>query len=154
VLEIGTKRSNPATPTIHRDLVPHGRWVGLDIELGLDVDLVADAHQLPFAPEAFQVVIGCSLLEHLKRPWVAMGEMCRVVGHGGVLFVDTHQTFPLHAYGKDFWRFTIESLMSLLPEGWLVMSAAYEFPTQIVSDREPTSRFPAYLNVGMTAYRQ
>lgn len=48
VLELGTKRSIESRSTRHEFLLPNaGEWIGTDVEAGVDVDVVADAHAPP-----------------------------------------------------------------------------------------------------------
>jgi SAM-dependent methyltransferase len=51
---------------------------------GLDV-LRADAHRLPFADGAFDVVLACDVLEHLEDDGTAVREIGRVLRPGGRL---------------------------------------------------------------------
>ena len=104
VLELGTKRSVDESPSIHRDWAPHaGEFVGTDFFDGPDVDVVADVSELSnaFGEERFDAIISCSTLEHIQYPWVAAVEIARTLKTGGLLFVQTHQTFPLPAYPHD-----------------------------------------------------
>src|SRR5208282_3178420 len=49
----------------------------------------ADAHRLPFANSAFDLVISCETIEHLADPSVALREMSRVCKPGGLLYLTT-----------------------------------------------------------------
>ena len=157
ILELGTLRWEPDKPTHHQDWAPDASvYVMSDIAPGLDVDIVADAHDLkPFAGNAFEAVIACSLLEHVARPWVAVQAMARVLTPGGVLFIDTHQSFPLHGYPDDYFRFSTQALSVLAEDAGLeVVAVEHLFPCTIT----PQVRVPvwntaaeAYLNVQMYA---
>lgn len=153
VLELGTKRSIATRCTMHRDFVPHaGEFLGTDIEPGADVDIVADVHRLSEAvgSAAFDIIISCSTLEHLKYPHLAAHELLKVLRVGGLLFIQTHQTFPLHAFPYDYFRFSREALAGLFGTqmGFDVIEADYEFPCSIVSEANPDGRdHPAWLNV-------
>jgi len=62
---------------------PYSRYfknrVGVDIEPGQGVNVTADAHQLPFEDEKFDVILCTEVLEHLHTPHVAISEMNRVL---------------------------------------------------------------------------
>jgi len=152
VLELGTLQSVPGRSTMHRDWVPHAaEFLGSDIEAGLDVDVVADAHRLSAAvgEQRFDVIISCSTFEHLKYPALAAHEVLKALKVGGVLFVQTHQSFPLHGYPSDYFRFSREALAALFGTtmGFEVRATNYDFPAKIVSRREPgTQDMPAFLN--------
>ncbi len=49
----------------------------------------ADAHHLPFANGAFDIVISCETIEHLTDPFAALQEMARVCKPGGLLYLTT-----------------------------------------------------------------
>jgi SAM-dependent methyltransferase len=152
VLELGTLQSVPGRSTMHRDWVPHAReFLGGDIEAGPDVDVVADAHRLSAAvgQERFDVIISCSTFEHLKYPALAAHELLKALKVGGVLFVQTHQSFPLHGYPSDYFRFSREALAGLFGTtmGFEVKATNYDFPAKVLSRREPgTQDLPAFLN--------
>jgi SAM-dependent methyltransferase len=157
VLEIGTCRSNPEVATHHRDWASDdASFVMTDFQDGLDVDVVADLHSLSrsFSANHFDAVIACSVFEHVQRPWMAAPEIGKVLKPGGQVFIQTHQTFPLHGYPSDYWRFTREALETLFDEmsGFRVVQSGYEFPCRIVSQEAPgTATAIAYLNVSLVA---
>jgi SAM-dependent methyltransferase len=153
VLELGTKRSIPTRSTKHDDFIPHaGQYLGTDIEAGIDVDIVADVHCLTRVTgvEQFDVIISCSTFEHLKYPHLAAHEIMKALKVGGLLFIQTHQTFPLHAYPFDYFRFSREALSGLFGTkmGFHVIATDYEFPVRLYTPREAILyRLAAYLNV-------
>jgi SAM-dependent methyltransferase len=153
VLELGTKRSLAARSTRHEAFVPHaGEYLGTDIESGVDVDIVADAHRLTqvTGEEQFDVIISCSTFEHFKYPHLAAHEVMKALRIGGVLFIQTHQSFPLHAYPHDYFRFSREALAGLFGTqmGFQVVATAYDFPAKVYSRRVPSiADMPSFLNV-------
>jgi hypothetical protein len=157
ILELGTKQSIPGRSTMHKDWVPHaGEFVGTDFDQGLDVDFVADLHFLSAAcgRELFDGVISCSTLEHVKYPWLAAREIAAVLKLGGVLFIQTHQTFPLHAYPYDYWRYTTDALRAIFNPliGLETLVDQYEFPARIWSGEDSnTANHPAFLNSCLVA---
>lgn len=57
---------------------------------GILIDFIqADAQQLPFASEAFDVVVSCETIEHLPNPQAGLNEMARVCRSGGLLYLTT-----------------------------------------------------------------
>lgn len=157
VLELGTRRSQPDRCTMHRDWVPHAaEYLGSDFEAGLDVDVVADVHKLSdvVGDNRFDAIVSCSVFEHVQYPWIAVVELCRALKPGGLIFVQTHQSFPLHAYPFDYWRFSTDALKTLFSRqvGFKVIGAEYVFRAKIVSDRDPAAAdYPSYLNVHILA---
>ncbi len=53
----------------------------------------ADAQQLPYADESFDIVVSCETIEHLPRPGVALKEMARICRSGGLLYLTTPNYF-------------------------------------------------------------
>jgi SAM-dependent methyltransferase len=159
VLEIGTRRTEGGAPTTRRHWAhSSAEYVTSDFMAGLDVDVVADAEKLSdtFGKGSFDAVIGCSVFEHIKRPWLASAEIGKVLRPGGKVFVQTHFAFPVHAYPYDYWRFTREALESLFdPEaGFSSCTSYYEFPAAIVSRELYLSAFGhAFLNVCAVAIK-
>lgn len=163
ILEIGTLRSQPDRPTHHRDWWPDcPRYVRVDIAGGDDVDIVADAHELGavFGACTFDAVISCSTWEHLERPWVAARSVAEVIRPGAHVFVKTHQTFPVHAYPHDYWRFSTDALRLIWSDAGLVTDLAeYEHACRIVPPANLTppefpwnERAEAWLNVTWTGH--
>ena len=98
VLELGTKQSQPGRSTMHRDWVPHaGEFLGTDMEVGPDVDIVADVHRLSetVGGERFDVILSCATFEHLKYPTLAAHELMKALKVGGLLYIQTVQSLSL-----------------------------------------------------------
>jgi hypothetical protein len=152
VLELGTKQSIHGRSTMHRDWVPHAsEFLGTDLEDGADVDIVADVHRLSEAVgrERFDVILSCATFEHIKYPSLAAHEVMKALKVGGLLYVMTVQSFPLHAYPSDYFRFSQEALASLFGTqmGLDVVATNYDFPVRLYARRVPgLQRFPAFLN--------
>ena len=107
VLECGG-RVDPAVATwmTARDLA-RGAWTATDLAPGRNVDVVADLHCLP--PNwrrRFTGVLCSEVLEHVRRPQIALTELRRVLRPGGVLLVTTLTAFPIHNFPNDYRRWT------------------------------------------------
>lgn len=153
VLELGTMRSNPNVATHHKLWLPDvSTHVKSDVFDGIDVDIVADAHTLePFDDNYFDAVIAVSVWEHLARPWIAAEAVHRVLKPNGLVYVATHQTFPIHGYPSDYFRFTTEAMKILFGEPLFKdCVTSYQFPCSIKPPAEVTRwnpAAPAFLNV-------
>jgi len=90
-------------------------YVGIDLSAQRGyVDVIADAHNLPFRDGAFDLVISTEVLEHV-REWHAVVEgMKRVLKPYGMLVVTTRGPgFPLHGYPYDYWRYRVEDFREI-----------------------------------------
>lgn len=136
VLEIGTKRWVDGVSTHLQGMfpgVPRQAYVMADIQPGDDVDVVADLHALPADwTGRFDAVVATAVFEHLERPWIAAHEIARILKPGGRCYVSTHQTYPLHGYPADYFRFSRGALSLLFEDaGLTVQNCAYEHRTWI-----------------------
>ena len=136
VLEQGTLRSLPDRSTHRQSLFPKCKdYVKTDIGQCIDVDVVSDAHKMGevFGANSFDGVLSCSVFEHLERPWIAAESIREVLKPRGLVFIQTHQTFPIHGYPSDYYRFSKEALKSLFgpASGFEVISSGYSYPCTI-----------------------
>ena len=90
-----------------------GKTIALDHRPRPDIDLVGDAHRLPFSDASFDAVVCTEVFEHLVDPPTAAGELVRILKPGGRLVLTTRFCFPLHERPSDFWRFTPYTLARL-----------------------------------------
>lgn len=158
VLEIGTRRWDNDLCTHHRKWVKdYLSYIMTDIEEGTDVDVVSDAHTLSdtFAAESFDIVIACSVWEHLHSPWIAAQEVLKILKPGGQFYIQTHLCFPEHGYPSDYFRFTKEGLKNLF-KGAREMVAGYEYRCRIVAPDSIVwhdGSAPEYLNVCLSGIK-
>lgn len=99
--------------------------ISIDIDPKRNPDIVADAHDLPFSDEEFEMILCTEVLEHLKDPRRAIAEMRRVLKRGGKVIVTTRFVYPIHDSPHDYWRFTKYGLEELFKE-WEVVECAAE----------------------------
>ena len=126
----------------HRRHAPNANWVTTDIESGEGVNIVADLQTMFQAYDgkyvgAFDGIFCPAVLEHIARPWVALYSMAQLLNAGGSLYIQTHQTFPLHGYPHDYFRFSREALELLcLDAGLVTLQSGYDGPCSIVPPAE------------------
>lgn len=88
-------------------MIPQVRWVGLNPVIeGAEPDLIGDALALPFKDASLDGVLATQVLEHVRRPWVALQEISRCLKPGGWCIVTAPMAWRLHEEPWDFWRFT------------------------------------------------
>jgi SAM-dependent methyltransferase len=80
--------------------------VNLDYFLFPCIDVVADAHNIPFEDSSFDVVLSEFMLEHVQDPFRICAEMSGVLKPGGTLYVSCPFIHPYHAFPSDYFRFT------------------------------------------------
>ncbi|NQU83605.1 MAG: class I SAM-dependent methyltransferase [Parcubacteria group bacterium] len=119
-LDLGCKNSP------YKNLFPNR--VGLDVESGEGVDVVGDAHQLPFEDSKFEQILCTEVLEHLHTPILAIREMERVLKPGGKLILTTRFVFPIHDAPHDYYRYTKYGLRHLFRK-WEILELAEETDT-------------------------
>jgi cephalosporin hydroxylase len=112
ILDIGSYNVNGTV----RPIFEKGQYIGVDMEMGPNVDIVANANNLPFEKNHFDVIVSISCFEHDDMFWVTFLEMCRVVKPGGYLYVQAPSNGPYHGWPGDNWRFYIDSWKAL--EKW------------------------------------
>ena len=142
VLEIGARRVDSQESTIHRNFVPHAKeYIGTDFQDGLDVDVVADVHDLSnvFGENRFDGIISCSTFEHIKYPWIAAVEISRTLKTGGLAYIHSVHTFPIHGFPYDYYRYSVHGLKTLFGEqvGFEVIEANYNYRAMILTAAMP-----------------
>jgi hypothetical protein len=97
--------------------------------------LVGDAHDLGrfFGREQIVAVMSFSLFEHLAMPWKVALELNHVLVPGGIVFTQTHQTWPVHDAPWDFWRYSPHSWQTLFNSatGFEIIEAVCGEPARV-----------------------
>jgi SAM-dependent methyltransferase len=84
--------------------------IHLDLDDFPGVNVVGDAHQLPFASESLAGVVCEVVLEHVVEPQRVVAETLRVLAPGGRCFFIVPFLFPYHGHPGDYSRWTREGL--------------------------------------------
>ena len=71
---------------------------------------------IPFEEESFDGILNVAVLEHVRRPWVVVRELQRILKKGGVLLCVVPFFQPIHYVPTDYYRFTPEGITSLLED--------------------------------------
>jgi SAM-dependent methyltransferase len=161
ILELGTKRSNPNAATHKKDFfkgqgVDVTNYILSDFQEGIDVEVLADIHKLDevFSEESFDYIILCSVLEHVKYPNLAAVKLLKCLKQDGVIFIDVPQTYPLHGYPSDYYRFSREALESCFnPKMGCKVITSYFSGQAVIIPHSPVSGWnhvgEAYLNASI-----
>lgn len=85
-----------------------------------NIDVVSDIHTLSqsFEADSFDFVLCTDVLEHVKDPAQAIGQIRTVLKPGGKLLITTPFNYPIHTaeFVRDYWRFTDDGLRTLLSD--------------------------------------
>lgn len=94
------------------------QYTGLDLESGKGVDIVHDLTEGigPLEAESFDLIICCSILEHVKAPWEAAKTLTDLLKPGGSIYVSVPWIQRYHKYPDDYWRFTLPGIRLLFPQ--------------------------------------
>jgi len=107
VLDIGA-RNAPYMP-----MIPHTKYMTLDISRENKPDIVSDAHDIKWKSNYFNTVIATEVLEHCYNPQKVVDEIYRILKKDGACILSTRFIYPYHPDPKDFYRFTNDSLKYL-----------------------------------------
>ena len=137
ILEVGCGRGI-ALPVLDRLCSPR-RLVGLDIDEELLVEAAdnlqehgtkaelhcGDVRRMPFADEAFDVIIDFGTLYHIARPQAALGEIARVLASGGIFAYETKASqflsHPVRSHGR---RLPAPATYDLRSRRWAMLWAS------------------------------
>jgi ubiquinone/menaquinone biosynthesis C-methylase UbiE len=102
---------------LYGNYFPNRTTLDIAARPGVQVDIVADAHDLSIIEDrSFDIVLCTEVLEHLHTPHRAIAEFTRVLKPGGLLLLSTRFIFPIHDAPGDYYRYTKYGLRYLLRE--------------------------------------
>ena len=116
IVDIGSYSVNGSV----RPIFEKGHYIGVDMSEGPNVDIVSNAHNLPFEDGEIDIIVSISCFEHDDMFWVTFLEMCRIVNNGGYIYINAPSNGPYHGHPGDNWRFYLDSWKAL--EKWGVLN--------------------------------
>jgi len=87
--------------------------IGLDIKKFKGVDVIADAHNIPFERNTFDTIWCEAVLEHTKNPSKVISEIYRVLKKGGYVFAVIPFIHKYHEHPNDYYRWSKSGLKKL-----------------------------------------
>ena len=116
VLEIGSKDYGSTVP--FRQHIKHREYVGLDMAYGPGVDVVGDLSQdlCGLKEQHYSLIICCSVLEHVEKPWLMARNISRLTSPGGRVYMSVPWVWRYHAYPDDYFRFSWRGIETLFDE--------------------------------------
>jgi len=121
-LEMGSLIINGSPRSVFKDKP----YIGIDLNKGLGVDVIANAHNLPFLSNCFNTIISTEMLEHDNNPRRSISEAFRVLKPGGVLiFTAATDQRPPHeiwvtGHYRNIPRSLIETELGRYTDDWYV----------------------------------
>src|SRR5262249_50239652 len=112
VLEVGAYNVNGSVREHIETLAP-AVYLGVDIEEGPGVDMIADCEQLTgvVGSNRWAIIICTEMLEHTTDWQQCMRQIVAAMARGGDLLLTTRSPgFPLHEFPQDCWRFTKDDM--------------------------------------------
>ncbi len=102
----------------------HPLLVNVNIGAFPNVDIVADAYNLPYAEDSVDAFHCEAVLEHLEYPQQAVAEMHRTLAPGRMVFAATPFLQAFHGYPDHYQNFTLTGHRRLFERaGFTVVSA-------------------------------
>ncbi|MEP6823024.1 MAG: methyltransferase domain-containing protein [Chthoniobacterales bacterium] len=99
------------------------RVVSLDVLPCENVDLVAEAEELPFIDNVFDHVDSGAVFEHLREPLLAIEEVKRVTAPGGLNIIDTAFLQSYHGYPGHYFNLTPLAVESFLVDDFVLVDS-------------------------------
>ena len=72
-----------------------------------------DIHDMPYEDNTFDYAIADQVLEHVRKPWIGVEEVRRVLKPSGLTILTSALMFMVHGVPHDYWRFTPDGLKVL-----------------------------------------
>lgn len=119
VLEVGSRRVG--SPQAFRAMYAGSEFIGMDAQAGDGVDVVADLTDALASDSgilkaaSFDLVICCSVLEHVRQPWFAAQAIASLMRPGAALYLSVPWVWRWHPYPDDYWRFSWQGVEALFP---------------------------------------
>lgn len=114
---------------LFRRVLPQADWTGVDIEASPEVAsrrrqdgrfVTYDGYELPFPDRSFPLVYSHQVLEHVRKPELALREIARVLEPNGLFIGQTSQFEPYHSY--SLWNFTVYGFKRIVEDAGLQLA--------------------------------
>jgi SAM-dependent methyltransferase len=137
VLEVGSR--DYGNTENFRAVYAGGEYIGVDLSEGKNVDRVVDlAAGIGDLPEGhFALIICCSVLEHVRRPWVMAENLTRLLRPGGAIYIAVPWVWRYHPYPDDYYRFSWRGIIELFPRiEWKEQAYSTNVPDEFARFRD------------------
>ena len=108
--------------------------IRMDVTLTPYVDVVGDAHMMPFLPGTFDFVLSLAVIEHLRQPFVPAQEMYNLLRNGGYVYGDCNFVFAYHGYPHHYFNASQQGLEQVFGSFEKLRSgvAPYQMPSEAI----------------------
>jgi len=115
ILEVGSK--DYGNTSTFRGMYKDNEYTGIDIEEGENVDRIVDLTRGigDLQKEHFELIICCSVLEHVNKPWLMAENIISLMAKGGYLYVSVPWVWKYHLYPEDYFRISWKGVEMLFP---------------------------------------
>ncbi len=154
VLEIGSK--DYGNTSSFRDHYRTSDYIGIDMEAGNNVDYVLDLTQGigKLSMDYFALGICCSVLEHVRKPWVMAENISAVIRPGGTLYMSVPWVWRYHPYPDDYYRFSWRGIIELFPAfDWHHIYYSSNIQNEFYEITEATTRIDSKLGIKKRTFR-
>jgi len=105
--------------------------VRMDVTLTPFVDVVGDAHFMPFLPGVFDFIFSLAVIEHLRQPFTAAQEMYAILRPGGYIYGECNFVFAYHGYPHHYFNASQQGLEMVFEPFRILRSgvAPYQMPS-------------------------
>ena len=120
-LEVGSKDYGN-TQNIRMLFHEKEKYIGIDMEEGLRVDIVLDMTKTrdeidkKLGGIRFGTIFCLSVLEHCEDPFLVANNLTNLLKPGGKICLSVPFALGFHGYPSDYWRFTHEGIKKLFPK--------------------------------------
>jgi len=105
ILNIGSGTKKINDDTINLDSYPFE-----------NVDIIADATDLPLADESVDIVVNEFILEHVSSPEKVVSEITRILKPGGTVYIAVPFVASFHSSPNDYYRWSKNGFRELLKD--------------------------------------
>lgn len=124
LLDVGAVQRVPQLQTAVEDAGKNMAWFTADLSNERKgeqtVIEMGDENSLMCPDNRFDYVLSSMVIEHVKRPWLWLPELGRVLRPGGKLFLLAPITWCVHRNPVDCWRIMPDGMRVLLEDAGLI----------------------------------
>jgi SAM-dependent methyltransferase len=110
-----------------RHLFHRNRWTYVESDLAaeLKIDQIVGPDGLNIDLDSFDLVISVSNMEHVPKPWEWIKKLSNRLAPGGLIYVNSPNTWPYHGHPIDCWRVWPMGMKALFEEGGIIPLETY-----------------------------